>query len=108
MKKILYALPYLIIPVFTPIYNILDRKFFVEIFGCGCVPIAQTNMLNIGYNANDLRMTIFSVLTLILTAWGYRLSRRFGNYSDRIVYCVSIFVINVILTVCIYQKFMWA
>ncbi len=107
MKRILYLLPYVIIPIFIPVYNILDQKFLVEVFGCGCVPIAQTNMFNIGYNANDLRMTVFSVLTLLLTALGYRLSKGFVKCSDRIVYCVSIFVINVVLTVYTYQRFMW-
>ncbi len=107
MKKFLYVLPYITLLIFTPIYNALDRMFFIKIFGCGCVPIAQTNMFNIGYNANDLRMSVFSVLTLVLTAFGYRLSQTFENKANRMVYCVGIFVVNVILTIYVYRTFMW-
>ena len=44
----------------------------VEIFGCGCVPSTQANMLNIPFNANDLRMTVFSLLTIVLSIWSIR------------------------------------
>lgn len=55
-RKTLLSLPYLLMIFITPIYNILDQKIFVDIFGCGCVPYTQTNMFNIDFNANDLRV----------------------------------------------------
>ena len=44
--KITKAMPFVIMLIITPFYNILDKILLVDIFGCGCVPIAQTNMLN--------------------------------------------------------------
>lgn len=55
-KKAILALPYLFMSFITPLYNILDSKVFVEVFECGCVLIAQTNMFNIDFNANNLRL----------------------------------------------------
>ena len=44
-KKIVLVLPFVIIPIFIPIYSILDSLILIDIFGCGCVPSTQTNML---------------------------------------------------------------
>lgn len=66
-------LPFLIMPLITPVYNILDSLLFVDIFGCGCVPSAQENMLGIGFNANDLRWSTYALLTVWMTVWGWRL-----------------------------------
>ena len=101
------VVPYVVMPLITPFYNILDSKVFVEVFGCGCVPIAQTNMLGIGYNANDLRMTVYSVLAILMTALGNYISKVFPRNSDRMVYCASIFIINVVMMIAIYKRFMW-
>ena len=106
-RKYFMAVPYLVMPLITPLYNILDSKVFVEVFGCGCVPIAQTNMLGIGYNANDLRMTVYSVLALLMTALGSFISKVFPRNSDRIVYCASIFIINVVMMIEICRRFTW-
>ena len=107
IRKLFVLVPYLVMPLITPVYNILDRKIFVEIFGCGCVPIAQTNMLNISYNANDLRMAVYSVLAILMTALGALISKCFKKNSDRTVYCISIFVTNVMMMIYIYKKYMW-
>ena len=76
-RKFLSPLPFVIIPLLIPIYIILDSRIFVKVFGCGCVPIAQTNMLNIAFNANDLRTTVFMILTAILTMFGCYISKGF-------------------------------
>lgn len=75
-KKAILSLPYLLMLFFTPIYNILDQKIFVEIFGCGCVPSAQTNMFNIDFNANDLRLIVYNLFAFALTVFGLFLSKR--------------------------------
>ena len=106
-RKRFMVVPYVIMPLITPLYNILDSKVFVEVFGCGCVPIAQTNMLNIPYNANDLRMALYSILAILMTTLGVFISKALGRKSDRIVYCASIFIINVVMMITIYKKFMW-
>ena len=66
-KKLVAAVPFITIPILIPIYCILDSLILVDIFGCGCVPTTQTNTLNIPFNANDLRLTVFSVLTIVMT-----------------------------------------
>lgn len=75
-KKAILSLPYLLMLFFTPIYNILDQKIFVEIFGCGCVPSAQTNMFNIDFNANDLRLIVYNIFALLLLSSVYFYQKR--------------------------------
>ena len=78
-KKAILSLPYLLMLFFTPIYNILDQKIFVEIFGCGCVPSAQTNMFNIDFNANDLRLIVYNIFAFAFTVFGLFLSKKIEN-----------------------------
>ena len=75
-RKLVTILPFVILPISIPIYCVLDNLLFVEIFGCGCVPSAQTNMLNIPFNANDLRQTVFSILTIGLSVWSIIIAKR--------------------------------
>lgn len=74
--KLVTILPFVILPISIPIYCVLDNLLFVEIFGCGCVPSAQTNMLNIPFNANDLRQTVFSILTIGLSVWSIIIAKK--------------------------------
>lgn len=108
MKKVIVrVLPYLIMLVVTPFYNILDSLVLVDVFGCGCVPGAQSNMFNIDYNANDLRLTVYSVITILMVVLGIRVSKDFEKKILRVVYCVGIFAVNAMLTVQIWKMFMW-
>ena len=107
-KKLASILPFIIMPIFIPIYTILDSKIFVDIFGCGCVPSVQTNMLNIPFNANDLRQTVFSVMTVALVIWSIILSKGFKIKITRILYCVAVTLLNVALTIWVVKAFMWA
>lgn len=106
-KKAIGALPYLFMLFITPIYNILDQKIFVDIFGCGCVPYAQTNMLNVNFNANNLRFVVYNVIVVIMTILGIVLSRKFENKKTTITYIVSIILVNVLLAYKICQLYMW-
>ena len=109
MKKlIICAMPFLILPLFTPVYLILDSLFLVDIFGCGCVPGAQTNMFNIPFNANDLRISVFSVITAVLALWSVFIAKKFGNKTARIFYCVAVILFNIILTFWVQKNFMWS
>lgn len=107
-KKLIPVLPFGIMPVFIPIYNILDSLVFVDVFGCGCVPDAQTNMLNIAFNANDLRKLVFSLLAIAMSVWSVVLSKTFRKKYLRIVYCVAVTVINLLLAAWVVKSFMWA
>lgn len=106
-KKIIALLPFFIMPVVIPIYMVLDNLILVEIFGCGCVPSTQTNMLNIPFNANDLRLTVFSLLTIVLSVWSIVISKRFKRKMMKILYTVAVILLNVLLSMWTVKAFMW-
>lgn len=106
-KKAIRALPYLIIVFITPIYNILDSKVFVEIFGCGCVPSVQTNMFNSSFNANDLRLTVYTIISILMLFLGIKISKKFKTKKAKIIYNITILIFNIILTYQICQMYMW-
>jgi len=107
-KKIVAILPFIIMPIFIPIYIILDNLILVDIFGCGCVPSAQTNKLNIPYNANDLRSTVFSVLAIVLSVWSIIISKAFKRKNTKLIYCFAVILLNVMLALWVVKTFMWA
>lgn len=107
-KKIIAIFPFLIMPIFIPIYVIFDNLFLVDIFGCGCVPSTQTNMLNIPFNANDLRLVVFAGLTIGLSAWGIIISKRFHKKIAKFLYCLVVLVLNAMLTLWVVKTFLWA
>ena len=106
-NKIIAAFPFVIMPALIPLYSFLDSLVFVEIFGCGCVPSAQTNMLNIPFNANDLRLTVFSVLTVGLSVWSGFIAKNFKNKIARIIYFFGAVLFNILLTAWYYKTAMW-
>jgi len=107
-KKIIAVLPFITMPILIPIYYILDSLILVDIFGCGCVPSTQSNMFNIPFNANDLRLTVFSLLTIGLSMWSIITARTFKREIARIVYCIATVLLNVTLTMWVVKTFMWA
>ena len=106
--KIMNVMPFLIIPIVTPFYIILDRIFLVDVFGCGCVPTAQTNMLNIPYNANDLRLTVYLVLATVMFVWSMLQARHFQKKNAKAIYCGAVIGWNLLLTGWVVKAFMWA
>ena len=107
-KKIKAVIPFITMPIMIPIYCFLDSLVLVDIFGCGCVPSTQTNMLNIPFNANDLRLTVFSVLTIGMTILGVAISKSFQRKSTKVLYRIAVVLLNVILTMWVVKAFMWA
>jgi len=107
-KKIIISLPYLFIIFITPFYNFLDQKIFVKVFGCGCVPIAQTNMLNIDFNANDLRRLIYFVISIMMIILGIKLSKLINKKLYKIIYITTIIVLNLLIMFYICKTYMWA
>ena len=107
-KKWISILPFVIMPAFILPYQILDNLILVDIFGCGCVPGAQTNMLNIAFNANDLRRVVFFALTILMSVWGFRISKRFTKKPSKILYCAAVVIVNAALALWVIQTFMWA
>ena len=108
MKKlIIAAAPFIILPVFTPVYLLFDSLVLVDVFGCGCVPGAQTNMLNIPFNANDLRLAVFFVLTAFLAVLSVFIAKKFYSKAAKIFYCSAAVLFNLILTFWVQKTFMW-
>ena len=107
-KKILAVVPFITVPILIPIYCFLDSLILVDIFGCGCVPSTQANMLNMPFNANDLRLIVFSVLTVGMAVLGVILSRAFHKKITKILYCFAAILLNVVLTMWVVKAFMWA
>lgn len=106
-KNAKYALPYLILIFITPFYELLDNIFFLKIFGCGCVPLTKQNMLKIGFNANDLRVTVYFALTIFLFWYSFKLSKNFKIKTSKIIYAISTLIINIIIIYFINKIFMW-
>ena len=107
-KKIIAVLPFITMPILIPIYYILDSLILVDIFGCGCVPSTQTNMFNIPFNANDLRLVVFSSLTIGLSVWSIVIARNFKRITTKLSYCIAVILLNVTLTMWGVKTFMWA
>ena len=107
-KKLRAILPFAVMPIWLPIYNILDSLILVDVFGCGCVPDSQTNMLNIAFNANDLRLTVFSVMAIGLTVWSVFIAKAFQSKMAKILYCAAVAGCNLLLAIWVVKSFMWA
>ena len=109
MKKIIIpVMPFVIMPLTIPVYRILDQLIFVKVFGCGCVPSTQTNMLNIPFNANDLHMVVFFGMAFVISIWSIFIVERFKNRVFRIIYCILVIGLNVGLAQWVINSFMWA
>ena len=106
-KKWLPALPFLIMPVLIPFYWILDKLILVDVFGCGCVPSVQENMLGIAFNSNDLRLTVFTALAIGLSIWSLILAKAFTRTGAKIIYCLAAVVMNALLALWVVKAFMW-
>ena len=109
MKRFIKGvLPLMVLPILIPIYRILDSLIFVNVLGCGCVPYTQTNMLNIPFNANDLRGAIFGIITIVMSAMGVKASGQIKFKLLRWLYIVIVICFNSILTIWVTKTFMWA
>lgn len=106
-KNAKYVLPYLILIFITPFYEVLDKIFFVKIFGCGCVPSTKQNMLKIAFNANDFRVTVYFLLAIFIFGYSFKLSKNFKRKDEKIVYAISVLIINIFIIYFINKIFMW-
>ena len=89
-------------------YRLLDVFIFVNVFGCGCVPTDQTNMFNIPFNANDLRILIYSILNIICMIMGIILSKRINNKILKVIYVLLILVVNISYSLLVDYLSSWA
>ena len=106
-NKLIPVFPFITMPILIPIYWILDKLILVDVFGCGCVPSVQENMLGIPYNSNDLRFTVFAVLAIGLSIWSIFLAKAFQRRVLKILYCLAALVMNGLLALWVVKTFMW-
>jgi hypothetical protein len=106
-KKLFPALPFLIMPILIPFYWLLDKLILVDVFGCGCVPSVQENMLGIAFNSNDVRLTVFATLAIGLSIWSIFLAKILKRKIAKILYCLSVIVMNGLLALWVIKTFMW-
>ena len=62
----------------------------------------------IPFNANNLRRTVYLLLTIGMFVWSILLARQFRRKSAKVIYCGAVFVWNLFLTGWIVKAFMWA
>ena len=106
-KKLIPALPFLIMPATIPVYWLLDKLILVDVFGCGCVPSVQENMFGIAFNSNDLRLTVFAALAIGLSIWSIFLAKNFKEKPVRILYCLAAAAMNGLLAMWFVKTFLW-
>ncbi|HOV27748.1 MAG TPA: hypothetical protein PK566_15495 [Pseudobacteroides sp.] len=98
MKKVIRILPFILIILIIPLYSYLDAKYFVNIFGCGCLGIdGKPNTLGNYFNANDLRKLVFTILAIIIIGIGVLISIRFKRISSKIIYIIFVALFNILI-----------
>lgn len=106
-KKFKLILPFLIIPIITPIYLYLHVNVFIDIFGCGCVPSTETNILNIPFNTNDLRLVVYAILIILATALSVIFSKSFEDKKKRFWYCAITFITATFISLIACSLYIW-
>ena len=107
MRNLKLSFPFWMIPALTPLYLILDSALLVKVFGCGCVPEAKTNMLNVALNANDLKRIVFAVLVVLVVFLAVMFSRDFEKKLSRVFYCIGVFVAGGVANAPYWLIMMW-
>jgi hypothetical protein len=65
-------------------------------------------MLNIPFNANDLRLTVYLIISVVMLLLGIKYSKEFEKSKLKVIYNVAILAANICLTYYYYTVFMWA
>lgn len=64
-------------------------------------------MLNINFNANDLRIVVYSVITIFMCILGILLSRKLPNKKTKVIYVITILLVNILLSFMVCEINMW-
>ena len=72
------------------------------------MPTDQTNMFNIPFNANDLRILVYSILNIICIIMGIILSKKINNKILKVIYVLSILVVNILFSLLVNYLSSWA
>lgn len=99
-------LPYYLMICIMPIYYILDRTIFINMFPSA--PILEATPTFASFSSNNLRAIVYTVITILIFILGIIFSRKLPKKKDKIIYVLSIFLFNVVLAFCILQFSMTA
>ena len=64
-------------------------------------------MLGIPFNSNDLRLTVFSVLTIGLSIWSIVIAKSFKGTVVKLLYCIAAITVNTLLALWVVKTFLW-
>ena len=64
-------------------------------------------MLNIAFNANDLRLLVYSILTISMVVLATVISKPVTKKSLRILYVIAVLGVNTGLSIFICKSMMW-
>jgi len=98
-KKSIKLIPFIGMSAITPLYNALDQKYFINIFG--------NSTQNILMNANGFRILIFFIITILMTFLAKFISRNFKEKDHKFRYIISVFVFNLIWGFLICLTYYW-
>ena len=65
-------------------------------------------MFNIPFNANDLRILVYSILNIICIIMGIILSKKINNKILKVIYVLSILVVNILFSLLVNYLSSWA
>lgn len=87
-------LPYFILFWITPIYDFLDRTYFIKIFPC-CPTIDELGTEI--YTLNNLRGDVYSMIFILLILLTIYMSRKIKNKKYKFLYILGTIIITWII-----------
>ena len=93
-KRFLIALPYLFLILFTPIYEILDASYFTQVLGTS--------------NSNILRLILYGAVIILMSILGLILSKKFKSIKSKIMYILTVPLVNFVIASVISKFTFWA
>ena len=98
---------FLFFVLFFP-YSIVNRRFIVEWFGCGCPKIDELgNVVQNDFNANDFTFLFWLFITLCVTVIAFFVSKGALTGVKRWAYIAAMFIVSFLITYHFYQMLMW-
>lgn len=84
----------------------INSEILLPIFGCGCVPITQTNKLNIPMNTNHVTGLYFLISNGILFYKAYQYSKNMSK-KEQNLFLISFVLLNLLVSYFIIKALQW-
>ncbi len=105
-KKIRKTFFYLYHLVTFYIFLFLNQHVLLPIFGCGCVPSVQENILHIPINTNQITSFYYFSTFFLLLFFAYRFSKSMSK-KERELFLISLILWNALISFYFLQILMW-